>query len=267
MKLFQILSYYMLVNMLLPSCLSMKGVQQSFVKGRQVEYVQAGVGNPTLVFETGMGPDIKTWSTILDSLSNHTSVFAYNRPGYGNSGLNNAPRNVREVATQLRETLTASGQNPPYLLVGHSAGGLYVNMFARLFPDEVAGVVFLDASHPDQFEYFRKHQPLLYNILIMSTQRGSRKYEESIIKNTQDDFEKAPEFPDVPILVLTAGKKPSPLESDNMRAKWLEFQSDLATLSHQSTHLIVEGSGHYVHKDQSELVIKEIIRLINFSSK
>ncbi len=249
------------------SCTSLKDVQQTNINGRQVEFVSRGAGSPTIVFETGMGQDIKTWHSVFDSLSRHSSVFAYNRPGYGHSNLKNAPRDVTAVAIQLHENLQAVGRQPPYLLIGHSAGGLYVNMFARLYPEEVAGLVFLDASHPDQFEYFRKQQSLLYNILITSTRKGKRRYEESIVKQTQKDFKHAPSFPDIPVLVLTAGKKSSALETRKMRKKWLEFQRDLAGLSRTSTHIIVEGSGHFIHKDQPDMVIREIIKLIEILKK
>ncbi|MCG8309723.1 MAG: alpha/beta hydrolase [Cytophagales bacterium] len=249
------------------NCASIENVRQTNINGRLVEFAASGEGSPAIVLETGMGPDIKTWSQIIDSLSSYTRVFAYNRPGYGHSNLGNPPQNIKEIAMQLRENLRATGQKPPYILVGHSAGGLYVNMYARLFPEEVAGVVFLDASHPDQFEYFRTHQPLLYSVLITSTTKGNRKYEGAIVKNTQSDFKNAPPFPEAPVVVLSAGKKSSPLERDEMRKKWLEFQKDLAGLSSNSKHVVVDGSGHYIHKDRPHLVIDEIIRLIDFKNE
>ena len=263
MKKINILSIVTLMaNLLFCGCATLKNVTQKQVDNRRVEYVGAGSGSPTIVLETGMGPDIKTWLPIFDSLAALTHVFAYNRPGYGNSGLLHAPENVKQVAEHLRENLKATGQPPPYILMGHSAGGLYVNMFARLYPEEVAGVVFLDASHPEQFEYFRKHQPMLYGMLVTSTTKGNRKYELSIIKNAESDFVGPPPFPDVPVVVLTAGKKSSPLETDKLRGKWLEFQKDLAALSEQSTHIVVEGSGHFIHKDKPGLVLREIGKII-----
>ncbi|MEO1261745.1 MAG: alpha/beta hydrolase [Bacteroidota bacterium] len=244
------------------SCATLKNVTQKQVNNRKVEYVEAGNGSPTVVLETGLGPDIKTWLPIFDSLAAITHVFAYNRPGYGNSGLLHAPENVKQVAEQLHENLKATGQQAPYILMGHSAGGLYINMFARLYPDEVASVVFLDASHPEQFEYFRKHQPLLYSMLVSSTTKSKRKYELSIIKGTMSDFVDAPPFPNVPIVVLTAGKKSSPLETDRLRQKWLRFQSELAALSEESNHVVVEGSGHFIHKDKPGVVLEEIRKII-----
>ncbi len=250
------------MGLLLSSCSTLKNVEKMRVNNRQVEYVTAGTGSPTIVLESGMGQTIDTWVSIFDSLTSLSSVYTYNRPGYGQSGINNPPKTIVELAQQLHENLKATGQGPPYLLIGHSAGGLYVNMFARLYPEEVAGVIYLDASHPDQFEYFRTGQPLLYNMLITATQKGNKKYEFSIVKNTQSDFKNAPPFPDIPLSVLTAGKKSSPLENDKMRKKWLEFQNELAALSKNSNHLIVNGSGHYVHKDKPAIVLHEVKRII-----
>ena len=252
-----------LIIILLISCQSMKDLTVTNVHTRQVEYKVAGQGTTTVVLETGMGPTLDTWSPIFDSISTHHAVFAYNRPGYGRSSLDQAPKTVTQVAQQLRENLRSAGIAPPYILVGHSAGGLYINMFARLFPDEVRGMVFLDASHPKQFQYFHDEHPLLYNMLITSTRKGNRKYEEFVVKNTFGEFSTAPPFPNIPIAVLTAGKKSSFLESDKLRKQWLIFQEDLATLSENARHLVVDGSGHYIHKDRPEVVLQELERIIS----
>lgn len=243
------------------NCTSMKSPMQKSIDHQGVEYITEGIGSPTIVFETGMGPTIDTWDKILDSLSKHTQVYAYNRPGYGKSGLKNAPRNVIEVAEQLHTNLSANNIKPPYVLVGHSAGGLYVNMFARLYPEETVGIVFVDASHPEQFEYFKTDQKFLYNMLLTSTQKGKRTYEYDIVKTTSESFRNAPKFPEVPITVLTAGKS-SPLENKNIRKKWLEFQVELSNLSSKSKHLVVEESGHYIHRNEPNIAIEEILRIL-----
>ncbi|WP_181899471.1 alpha/beta fold hydrolase [Flagellimonas nanhaiensis] len=245
------------------NCSSLQNTTQQTVNGRIVEHVVKGNGKVSIVLETGMGPTIDTWRNILDTLSTVSKVYAYNRPGYGTSSLHNPPFTVTDVAKQLHDNLKSSNIPPPYLLVGHSAGGLYINMFARLFPDEVAGVIFLDASHPQQFEYFKNEQQLLYNTLTLSIKKSTRKYELDIVKNTLSDFEKAPPFPKVPISVLTAGKKSSFLESNEMRQQWLIFQKELSQLSPKSNHIIVEGSGHYIHQNRPDVVIEEIKRILD----
>ncbi|MGW9686468.1 alpha/beta fold hydrolase [Flagellimonas sp. 2504JD1-5] len=242
------------------SCTATKSVIQKTVDSSGVEYTLLGNGSPTLVFETGMGPSIETWDKILDSLSKHTKVYAYNRPGYGKSSLENPPLSVSDVARSLHDNLVQQNIEPPYVLVGHSAGGLYVNMFARLYPDETIGAVFIDASHPQQFEYFRTDQKFLYNMLIMSTRKGTRKYEYDIVTTALDEFKNVPEFPNIPIAVLTAGKS-SPIENKELRKKWLEFQEELSSLSDNSSHQVVAGSGHYIHRNEPNRVIDEILRI------
>ncbi len=258
-----ILKYYVLVllfGIVLSNCTSLKNTEQIKLNEKNVEYIMSGNGSPTVVFETGMGPTVNTWDAILDSLSVHTKVYAYNRPGYGNSSIHNVPRSVIEVAEQLHQNLIAQNIQPPYLLVGHSAGGLYINMFARMYPKEVIGLVFIDASHPEQFEYFKSDQVLLYNLLITAAKKGKCEYELDIINSSSASFIDAPEFPQIPLTVLTAGKS-SPLESKKLREKWLYFQNDLVKLSNKNRQIIVEKSGHYIHKNEPDLVISEILRI------
>ena len=95
---------------------------------------------------------------ILDSIAHHTRVYAYNRPGYGRSNQKDTPHTVKEVAHQLHANLFAKKIPPPYILVGHAAGGLFMNMFARLYPEEIAGVVLIDPIHPDQYEYLKNNE-------------------------------------------------------------------------------------------------------------
>jgi len=251
-----------ITSLLFTNCSSVKSLQQTHSNGKSVEFIKKGNGKPTLVFETGMGQTIETWNPIFDSLSKHTQVYAYNRQGYGQSNLIDSPRDIVEVARQLKSNLTMQNISPPYILVGHSIGGLYINMFARLYPEDVAGVVFIDASHPEQFEYFKEEHSMLYDLLIMSTQKGSRKYEYNIVTTALKSFVDAPDFPNIPISVLTAGKRSSPLETKKLKKKWLFFQQELANLSSNSNKIIVKGSGHYIHKNEPDLVIKEILKLL-----
>ncbi|WP_422080022.1 alpha/beta fold hydrolase [Ulvibacterium sp.] len=258
--------YIMMLGIALINCATTQNTQRSNTNGKSVEYILMGNGSPTLVFETGMGPSISTWDKILDSLSKHTRIYAYNRPGYGNSNVKKPPRNIVEAAQQLHANLVNEDIRPPYILVGHSLGGLLVNMFARLYPRETIGVIFIDASHPEQFEYFKADQKFLHTMLVTSTRKGGRSYEYDLISSASEDFQSVPQFPKIPVSVLTAGKS-SPLENKKLRTKWLEFQKDLVKLGQNNVHRIIENSGHYIHRDNPTETIAEILIILDLAKK
>lgn len=120
------------------------------VGGRQVESLT--LRHPTskdvIVFENGSRNTIDKWGSVPELLAADATVFAYNRPGYGNSEAATTPRDGRTIVEELRALLRHKGLKPPYVLVGHSLGGLYVQLFARAYPDEVKALVLVDALYP-----------------------------------------------------------------------------------------------------------------------
>jgi len=248
--------------MLAAGCATLPSVTVQKIDGDKVEFVNTGAGQPVVVFETGMGPTMDTWNPVLEDIAAFTRVFAYNRPGYGRSHARHPPQTASDVARKLRRNLQHAGHNPPYVLVGHSAGGLYANVFARMYPGDVVGVVLIDSSHPRQFEYLKNEKPFVHSMLMASTAIGRRSYEGRILQGAQSEFETLDAFPDVPLVVLTA-EKSSLFETKEMRRQWLAFQRELAAMSSQSTQTHVEGSFHYIHKSHSELVVQVVQRLVD----
>lgn len=101
-----------------------------------------------VVFENGSRATVDSWNQVLDALPPDVAVFAYNRPGYDHSEATDTPRDGATVVAELRALLQQQGLKPPYVLVGHSLGGLYMQLFARRYPDDVRGVVLVDAVYP-----------------------------------------------------------------------------------------------------------------------
>lgn len=105
-------------------------------------------GKPVIVFENGSRETFDTWSKVIAALKPDASIFAYNRPGYGNSAATEQPRDGLTIVNDLRSALQRQGMQPPYVLVGHSLGGLYMQLFARAYPREVSGLVLVDSLYP-----------------------------------------------------------------------------------------------------------------------
>ena len=108
-------------------------------------------GGPIVVLEAGMGSFSPNWYWVQQELAPTIRSVAYDRAGLGWSRRSNRPRDAQTIAVELRDALREAGLDPPYVLVGHSFGGLPVRAFADLYPGLTAGLVLVDASHPDQW--------------------------------------------------------------------------------------------------------------------
>jgi len=120
------------------------------VAGRLLEslMIRHPSSKDVIVFEGGSRNTIDKWGVVPQQLAREASVFAYNRPGYGDSEAASTARDGRTIVDELRAALRHKGLRPPYVLVGHSLGGLYMQLFARAYPDEVKGLVLVDSLYP-----------------------------------------------------------------------------------------------------------------------
>lgn len=124
--------------------------------GRRIQIDCRGAGSPTVVLESGLDNlGSLSWAAVHDSIARSTRVCAYSRAGIMWSDASDAPFDLTSVARDLHDALGAAGERGPYVMVGHSIGGPYVMGFTHAYPSEVKGLVFVDASHPDQFARFR----------------------------------------------------------------------------------------------------------------
>lgn len=126
-------------------------------QGRRIQIDCRGETGPTVVFQSG-GDTLGAlgWGPVMEKVSQTARACAYSRAGILWSDPANATFEPEEVARDLHAALEAAGEKPPYVLVAHSRGGLYNMIFAGLYRDEIAGMVFADSSHPDQDNRFRE---------------------------------------------------------------------------------------------------------------
>jgi pimeloyl-ACP methyl ester carboxylesterase len=111
-----------------------------------------GEGRPIVVLEAGAGGMSTAWAWVQPEVAKVTRVCAYDRAGHGWSDTWEGPADAENAVKQLHAALAGAGEIGPLVLVGHSLGGLFVRAYADRYPDEVAGLVLLDSSHPDQME-------------------------------------------------------------------------------------------------------------------
>jgi pimeloyl-ACP methyl ester carboxylesterase len=116
-----------------------------------------GQGEPAVILEAPQTGLSALWHPVQEAVSRFARVCSYDRAGFGWSEPGPQPRSSERIASELHSLLTQAGVPPPYVLVGASAGGFHVRVFADRFPAEVAGVVLVDSSHPDQVQ--RVHAP------------------------------------------------------------------------------------------------------------
>ena len=121
------------------------------IGGRSLHMTCAGNGSPTVVLLSGTGEMSASWARIVPEVASNTRVCAYDRAGQGWSDDAPHPQDGNEMAADLHQLLAVAGEHGPYLLAGHSLGGVYSLAFAAKYPDDVAGVALLDSSSPEQF--------------------------------------------------------------------------------------------------------------------
>ncbi len=132
------------------------------VNAGEVFYRLKGSGSCIIIIEAALGSSSAEWWHIQDVLAEKYTVLTYDRPGYGWSSAAVTPRTSKVIATELHHLLGTLHLPPPYLLIGHSQGGLYMNHFARLFPAETAGCIFLDPLSPDDNRFKKELDKEVY---------------------------------------------------------------------------------------------------------
>jgi pimeloyl-ACP methyl ester carboxylesterase len=138
------------------------------VGGRRLHIECSGTGDPTVVFESGLSEGSPYWARIAHAVSAETRACVYDRAGRGGSDDAGGPQDGIAVATDLHVLLEHTGVSGPVVLVGHSTGGPYLRVFAKQYPDDVAGMVLLDAQPADAFESLPTF-PSTYSTIRLTT--------------------------------------------------------------------------------------------------
>ncbi len=252
-----------LMVMLLSGCAALPNSTSEKIGNRNVEFALTRHDTIPVIFENGLGGRMEWWKEVLPETSKDTTTFAYNRPGYGNSDPVSSPRDGSHIVEELRTLLHSKGMKPPYILVGHSLGGLYMQLFARRYPNEVSALILVDSTHPQQLDgegALEKRSFLVRGILGVLV-IGSAKDELDLLPQTGKQVLDLPTLSNKPVFVLSASK---PLDEKSKVADDAnEKRKDVARLYPGSKQVWVD-SGHAIPLEKPASVIaaiREAVRL------
>jgi pimeloyl-ACP methyl ester carboxylesterase len=270
------------------------------VDGHRLHLNVAGerTATPTIVLEAGMASMSANWAWVQDELAEDGRVVSYDRAGLGWSDPGTGRMDAATSASELHTALAAAGIGPPYVLAGHSYGGLVVRMFADRYPDEVVGLVLVDASHPDQWVSIpasrggrtvamgNRVTAVLARLGLLRLFRAERSFIDGLPareyaemraylarpqgwsagaagllawdRESRDQVNAARDLGDLPLVVLSV------TEQDRYAEVLTRLQADLVSLSSNSAHLTVAGATHYtlVSKQNFAEVVSDAIRAV-----
>jgi len=261
--------------------------------GRKIYLECRGAGSPTVIFESGYRNDADIWSaeiepgsvTVFPEVAKFTHVCAYDRPGtlldadhLGRSDQIEMPRTAQDLVADLHILLQKAHIPGPYVIVAHSFGGIFARLYASTYPDEVVGMVLVDALSENVRSGLTPEQWKLYvNFGFKQPPPGLEKYKEIETLDVDISFDqmqkakRARPLRRIPLAVLTQGQpfdlSPwQPLPADFPAAldkAWHAAQDAQAMLVSGSKHIIATKSSHYIQIQQPKLVIDAIRDVVN----
>jgi predicted alpha/beta superfamily hydrolase len=229
-----------------------------------MQLVIAGRGSPTIVLEAGSGGTSRTWRTLMPELAGIARVVSYDRAGLGRSEPSPRPRSARVIAEELHDALRSARLPPPYVLVAHSAGGLYARVFAAMYPSEVVGVVLVDPAPEDFYERARREFPSVYahfdslDATDIASRPPSEKAEEDVWDNTLAEVRAADSLFTGPAIVLSSPR----LDLAELGSVWTDEHRRWALRNPRREYVHVDGVGHNIHRDRPAVVLDAVRRIM-----
>jgi len=239
--------------------------------GRRLYAQCAGSGRPTVVLEAGFPGDSTVWNAVQPQLARTTRTCAYDRAGLGSSPPARGARDARDEIDDLRRLLGAARLPAPYVLVGHSYGGMLAELFARTHPSETAGVVLVDARGRDA----TRRQLAIWPASVATSARRAvfRRVQRGVdLRAGEAAVSQVRSLGAVPLAVVTAGHHDKdwgavlpPRLSRRFDALWTRMQDELAALSTDHLHVVALRSDHFVQAlddGQPDVVVRAVAAVV-----
>lgn len=237
----------------------------------QVQMASIGSGRYTVIFESGFGTDLRSWRKVAPEVAKSARAVTYSRAGHGTSDARPEVRTIAQNTTELEQLVAAAGLAPPFILVGHSYGGLLVRSFAARHPDQVAGLVLVDPSD-------ERLNPALRGLDAARAEADDRQFAAIVPTKFQPELKQlqpvldsgtlalAGKLPDVPAVVLTsvrhADKPEFFVETAQAVAIKRELHADFLRQFRDGMQVVTDKSGHNIQLEEPELVVAAVNRVI-----
>jgi pimeloyl-ACP methyl ester carboxylesterase len=235
----------------------------------QVQMAQQGSGRYTVIFESGFGTGMGAWRKVAPEVAKSAHVVTYSRAGHGSSDARPEPRTILQSSLELDQLIASANLHPPFILVGHSYGGLLARAFAARHPEQVAGMVLVDPSD-------ERFNPALRKLDARRAEADDKQFAAIVPAKFQPELKllqpvldagKLPApligaLPDVPVVVLTSvrqAEKPEFfLETTEAVAVKRDLHADFLRQFSEGYQVLTLNSGHNIQQDEPALVIDAI---------
>lgn len=214
---------------------------------------------PVVVMQSGLGDGAAVWRQVQGGVADFATAVAHDRPGYGRNPPVDGDRSPCTLADEERALLRSLNLPPPYVLVGHSLGGLVQLAFAKQYPDEVAGIVLLDPTHPEHWQTMQSEVPMMAAIVLIASARFTpamrREFDDQARCNAKLG---ALPMPAVPAELLVRGEFRG-IEAGAFEAAVRRLEGDWVDWLGVDAARRIQGSGHYIQKDRPAVVVDAIM--------
>ena len=237
-----------------------KDIQNTTIDDQKIKYVHIDKGTPyTIVFENGLGTGMSFWDSALLELSKEHSVFAYSRPLKEELKIMKEgwQGDAEDVTNNIKKVLEKCEVKAPYILVGHSLGGLYIQLFTKAYPNSVKAILLVDGTYPEEFA----------NMEAMKVPPKLQKSWKYLSQNTSYIGQRllsSPITKQIPIMILSALLN----EDVEENPEWKEMiicmhkkQEEYLSLYPWAKQVWVD-SGHNIHFEKPEVVIEAIREIV-----
>lgn len=219
--------------------------------GHRLHIECTGTGSPTVIADSGLNSTLDVWSRVVPGVAQFTRVCTYERLNVGLSDRSQQKRTGKEVIADLHNLLAAHGVSGPYIMMGHSAGGVNIRYYAHQYPSEIAGLVLVDSSHEGQYPRFAELLPPGEKEFYIQHERGGND-EHFDLEETGRQLLADRTVPAVPIVVISTLGEPM------IDTAHRELQAELARSLPNAKHVIVQSSNHYVPEYAPEVIVTAV---------